>query len=224
MPRQALPNHHVAGSACYHTIPAGTLLWRMHQSRHPADSFAPPRPDPIFTGARFDGTSLYGYDYYYAAETPQTALAEVLLRRREFTGVSGRLITREEVAGRRLSAVVTTTALKLVSLLSMTDLAAVSQDDWLLNSDDEGLAYTRAWAGQLWKAEPEAQGLIWMSRRNMPERAIMLFGGRCGRTPLQIRTHETIDLDDPAGLARANEMLRPFRASIDPDPKGSLRP
>lgn len=219
MPLQPLPGDHAPGSANRLVLPVGTLLWRLHRRTRRASAFVPPRADPIFTGTRFNGTNLYRYQCYYTAEDPTTALAEVLLRRRMFDdGKDARLIAHAEVAGRLLSAVRTKVELSLISLVRTRDLAAVSQDDWLLNVNEDGWAYTRAWAGQLWTAESGAQGLVWPSRRNSPERAIMLFGGRCGRAPFEARPHRTVDLDRPEGIEQVNSWLRPLRAAVDAPP------
>ncbi|MEO3788432.1 RES family NAD+ phosphorylase [Actinocorallia sp. B10E7] len=201
------------------TLPAGTVLWRFHESRFAAESFAPPREDPFFTGYRFDGTRLYPYPYYYAADRADTALAEVLLRQRRFDpGRTERLIGHHEVAGRRLSAVETTADLRLANLVSALDLSRLGQDEWLLEASGAEQIQTRVWAGQLWEAEERVQGMLWMSRRNRPERALLLFGDRCGEDFLKPLPDETLDFDSARGVERANDLLEGFAAAIVPPP------
>ena len=60
------------------------------------------------------------------------------------------------------------------------------------------------------------RGLLWVSRRNLPERALMLFGNRCGPDLLEPCPHLTLDLDRRDGVERANSLLRPFYAAIVP--------
>ncbi|MFD0683756.1 RES family NAD+ phosphorylase [Actinomadura fibrosa] len=213
MPVRVFPDHYREGDARCELLPRGTLLWRVHRVRRDARAFVPPRADPVSAGARFDGTSLWPYSFYYAADLPETALTESLMRDRDPTA-EAHLIGYEEVAGRRLSAVRTTRELRLLRLCSATDVRAVYQDERLLWTVDESYAHTRVWAGRLWCAEGSAEGLLWMSRTNFPERALMLFGDRCDPVPLEQVPALNVELSEPDGLAAANGLLRPFHAAI----------
>jgi hypothetical protein len=48
----------------------------------------------------------------------------------------------------------------------------------LFAGDKSGYPRTREWAAWIWENLPEAQGLLWMSRRDNRSEAVMLFGDR----------------------------------------------
>ncbi|GAB2719701.1 RES family NAD+ phosphorylase [Kitasatospora kifunensis] len=201
------------------TLAAGTELWRCHQTRFPGAQFSPVTADLHFGGSRFDGTALDPYPYLYAAAEQTTALAEVLLRSMPFDTATGtRLIPHARVAGRSLTALRTTVDLVLIRLVSEEDLAAVCQDSWLLETEGIGYAQTRRWAGELRARVPQAQGLLWQSRRHRPRPALVLFGDRCGVEPVKTDPGNSFRLDTPEGTAQANRLLAPLRAALVPLP------
>ncbi|MFF9086490.1 RES family NAD+ phosphorylase [Streptomyces sp. NPDC014991] len=199
-------------------IPAGTELWRVHRSIHAPDAFNPRLADIHFDGGRFDGTVLDRYHSLYLAETALTALAESVLRSRPFDLPAGeRTIPYRAVWQRTLSCLRTRTDLTLVSLVSGTDLAAVCQDATLL--EDEGnYARARRWSSEIRAQAPDAMGLVWESRRNRSEHALVLFHDRCERPgggPLEVLTDRGIaDLGSEEGRERADALLAPLRASV----------
>ena len=69
--------------------------------------------------------------------------------------------------------------LKLVSLLSWEDLAAIGQDTWLTWSPASDYAKTRPWASAIRAWAPWASGLTWRSRREPDGFAYIFFGDRC---------------------------------------------
>ncbi|MGW1765621.1 RES family NAD+ phosphorylase [Streptomyces sp. NPDC002073] len=161
-------------------LPAGTELWRVHGSGRAADVFNPRVADPHFGGSRFDSTAQDPYPFLYTALDPATALAETLLRSTEFDpGTAMRLIPYAAVRGRSLSMLRTRCDLRLISLVSEEDLAAVCQDSWLLEAEGDGrYAKTRRWASELRAQDSGAMGLVWQSRRHRPRLANVLFGDR----------------------------------------------
>lgn len=216
------------------TLPAGTELWRCHQTRWSGAEFSPALADFHFGGSRFDGTPLDPYPYLYAAPEPATALAEVLLRSMAFDTETGmRLVPYRRIVGRSLTALRTTIDLRLIELVSEEDLAAVCQDSWLLETEGPGYAQTRRWAAELRARVPEAQGLLWQSRRHRPRHALVLFGDRCRTEPVKTDPGSSVQLDTPAGVLEANRLLAPLRAAIvapwqqaadEPEPPEWARP
>lgn len=201
------------------SLPAGTQLWRMHSSRFAAGEFKPFDPDDPAPG-RFHGTSEDPYPCLYAATDPETALAETLLRARPYDPMSGmRLIPWAAVRGKSLNVVRTRGELRLVSLCSGAALAAVCQDHLLLEADGpEHYASTRRWAREIRAQAPEAMGMIWGSRRNPSQRALVLFGDRLpGRSegPLDALPYRGVrDLGSPDGIKEANQLLEGLRSAI----------
>ncbi|MCZ0986538.1 RES family NAD+ phosphorylase [Streptomyces diastatochromogenes] len=199
-------------------IPAGTELWRVHQSKYAPDQFSPKLADIHFGGGRFEGTVLDPYHSLYVADTPLTALAESVLRSRPFELPAGtRRIPYSAVWRRSLSGLRTRCELTLVSLVDGRDLAAVCQDSTLLE-DESNYATARRWSSEIRAQAPDAMGLIWESRRNRSQRALVLFHDRfahCDGGPLEVLRDGGIpDLGSQEGMKKANEILEPLRAVI----------
>ncbi|MEV0086682.1 RES family NAD+ phosphorylase [Saccharopolyspora sp. NPDC050642] len=202
-----------------YVLPADTTLFRLHDRRRHAAEFKPAQAGNA-PGGRFDGTPSDPFPSYYAGLQVTTALAEVLLRNLGFGGNGQRLIRRAQIAERRLSAVRTARELTLVSLLTGPDLAAVAQDSWLVDTEGKD-AYerTRDWAAWIRAQAEWADGLIWPSKRDTGNPALVLFGDRCGADGLDGEEPELqIDLDTPIGEAWLAKMLAPYRAVVAPRP------
>lgn len=199
-------------------LPAGTVLWRIHHRQYGPCEFNPTAADRHFGGGRFDGTPDDPYPYLYAAVQRSTAVAERLLRGRQFGGGQRRMIERSSVRDRVLSALETTRELRLITLVSATDLAAVYQDDWLVQADEPEYGRTRRWAHRLRREDPAAAGLVWQSRRDRPNEAVVLFADRLGPGPhpLVPAGYQPVDFAEPAGLAWLNATLKPYRACVEP--------
>ncbi|MEV0054391.1 RES family NAD+ phosphorylase [Saccharopolyspora shandongensis] len=202
-----------------YVLPADTTLFRLHDRRRHAAEFKPAQAGDA-PGGRFDGTSADPFPSYYAGLRVTTALAEVLLRNLGFGYNGQRLIRRAQIADRRLSAVRTARELTLVSLLTGPDLAAVAQDSWLVDTEGKD-AYerTRDWAAWIRTQAEWADGLIWPSKRDTGNQALVLFGDRCGADGLDGDEPELqIDLDTPIGEAWLAKMLAPYHAAVAPKP------
>ncbi|MEU5023470.1 RES family NAD+ phosphorylase [Streptomyces milbemycinicus] len=203
----------------WEVLPAGTQLWRMHSSRFAAGEFKPFDPKDRSPG-RFHGTPEDPYPCLYAATDAETALAETLLRSVDYDLEIGmRLILWAQVRGKSLNVVRTRCELKLVSLCSGAALAAVCQDNRLLeNEGKEHYECTRLWAREIRAQAPEAMGMIWGSKRNPSQRALVLFGDRLADRaggPLEALPYRSIpDLGSPDGIKEANQLLEPLRSAI----------
>ncbi|MFB7470727.1 RES family NAD+ phosphorylase [Kitasatospora sp. NPDC056184] len=199
------------------SLPAGTELWRCHRTGRAGAGFNPVPADSHFGGSRFDGTLADPYSFLYAAPEPATALAEVLLRAMPFDAGTGmRLVPYRAVAQRSLTVLHTAVDLCLVELVTEEDLAAVCQDSWLLETEGPGYAQTRRWAAELRSRVPQAQGLVWQSRRHRPREALVLFGDRCGEGVLKSDPGTVRALDTPDGVAEVNRLFAPLRAAVVP--------
>ena len=220
------------GTPNAYTLNARERLWRVHSRCYEAEQFNPQHSDEHFGGGRFDGTEAHPYSYYYAGEAETTALAEVFLRDDlRFNEWGYRVLPRNAVRGRRISAVETARPLTLVSLRTGPDLAAAALSAWLVQG---GAAYgaSRAIAHWLRKHATWAHGLIWTSTIDLGAASIVLFKDRCGDGALRELKSQAIDLDGEAGARWLNDMLAPYHTQIRPprrrqddDPAGSgMRP
>ncbi|GAA2806632.1 RES family NAD+ phosphorylase [Saccharopolyspora taberi] len=209
MPDLAPPPKY-ADSPVRHVLPAGTELFRVHLTKFDATSFRPDPSDEHFGGGRFDGTERDPYPTYYAAPHSSTALMEYLGRDLRVLSNGLRTAGYAKVKGRQLSAVRTTRELTLVSLLSGPDLAAVAQDEWLIQSEDYGK--TRRWSNWIRQQAEWAHGLVWPSKRDVGKPALVLFGDRCGPEVLEVSRQ--IDLSTPVGTRHVNVLLSAYRVQV----------
>ncbi len=215
MPDERFPDT-VEGGPRVTVVPTGTVLWRVHHRDYGAHDFNPKPADSHWGGGRFDGTEQDSYPFLYAGYEESTAIAERLLRGQRFDG-KPRMLARSVRQGRRLSPVETTLDLRLITLVSAVDLAAIYQDDWLVQADEPDYGKTRRWAHWLRQVDFGAQGLVWQSRRDRPNRALVLFGDRCPAAAVVTSSrYPGFDLDDDESLARLNVALAPYRACVDP--------
>lgn len=215
MPFSAPPEKYT-DSPAPRLLPAGACLWRVHSKCHGATEFKSSLADRHFGGGRFDATADDQYDFLYAALTETTALAETLVRSLPFTEQRERILPRREVRERRLCELRTRDDLKLISLLTQPDLAAVRQDEWLVRAEPGEYAFTRRWAHWMRQQADWAQGLIWSSRRDLGECSIVLFRDRCPDDLLRIGDQGCQDLGDSAGAAMLNRLLAPYRVRVYP--------
>ncbi|MFD5563741.1 RES family NAD+ phosphorylase [Kitasatospora griseola] len=202
----------------FHTIAAGTELWRVHHSKYAPNQFNDRLSDIHFDGGRFEGTVLDPYHYLYLAGSPVTAMAESLLRSVPYSGRDGkREILYAAAHGRSLSCLRVRHDLALVALRTGADLAAVRQEASLLE-DERNYAVARRWSSEIRAQAPNAQGLLWDSRRNRGEDVMVLYRDRVEQGdggPLEVVAERSIaDLGSREGLKQANELLEPLWAEI----------
>jgi hypothetical protein len=199
-----------AGSPVLSRLPAGTVLFRIHHSGWPADSFNPVPSHRYYGGGRFDATDDDRYPYLYAGESVGVAIAETLLRDLPFDDTGLQHLPLTKVRGRRISAVATTADLDLVSLASAADLGAVSQDTWLTTCEPRYYAQSRHWAHWIRSHAPAAAGYCWMSKRESAQRAFILFGDRAPRDAVVTASHDSLPPGDEADFStpRGRRALR----------------
>jgi hypothetical protein len=195
-------------------LPIGTELWRVHPDDRPATDFNEMYADEVFGGSRFDGTPGDPYSFLYAAMDCQTALLETLGRSLPFDHRGWRLILRRSVRHQCISQMEVTTQLQLISLMTGEQLAAVCQDEWLVQADPEQYSHTRRWCSWLRKCAPSAQGIVWPSRRNLGHQAIVLFGDKCGGPVAELVPDSTVALYTDDGAAFINDRLANHRMYV----------
>jgi hypothetical protein len=200
-------------------LPAETTTWRVQLRRYPDVFNSRPHVEPFY-GGRFDSNQSFRYPFSYLGQDRETALVERLLRDLAYRHGGDRLLPRSTVNGRRLRAVRTMRPIKLLSLCSGADLSGVYADEWLIHSEPVNYPMTRAWAHWLREQVPEAEGFIWPSRLNVGGTAIILFGDQCRGAVQWHDSEPAIELDDDAGTAWLNDVLRPYRVTVRPPRRG----
>jgi hypothetical protein len=198
-----------------YTLPRGTRLWRVHEAKYKAEKFHGPTAGEA-GGGRFGCTPAEHFTYLYAGLDDTTALTETLVREILFRkDREARLIPREVVRGRCLSALRLTADLRLARLLSTADLASGRQDEWLIQTEPEHFRLTREWAAGMRRSNRWAQGMIWLSKRDLPNAAVVLYGDRCATNDLlRPIPGAAIDLDCDDGLDWLDAVLDPYRIRV----------
>lgn len=159
------------------TLPAGSNLSRVHDSRFGPTDF---NPGPK-GGARFSffGTPLV--PVLYAAAKEESAVAETLLRKIPAAG--GRLV-HDAYAKNVMSMLVTKRELNLASFMGTGLRALKVVASQLTNTPDTRYPQTRKWAQAAYDAGYE--GIVWMSKRNNTDQAYVLFGDRVDDSDLTV--------------------------------------
>ena len=171
-------------------------------------------------GGRFDAIPEDMYPFLYAAEDDRTAICETLLRDLVSDDYGARLLPRIRLSQLSISWLRSTVDLKLVSLRSGTDLAAIGQDTWLTASAAVEHAMTRRWSSAIRGWAPWASGLTWRSHRETDGFAYVFFADRCPKDCFQEVTaglpvpHEDRSLC--AGVARryVEGILTSYRVAL----------
>jgi hypothetical protein len=161
------------------TLAAGTRLSRVHSAQFGAAQFNPTLADPHWGGARFDATEADRYGYLYAGSDSACAVAETLLSDLPEAPGGGRFLPRSKIARRKISRLILSADVPLVSLCDGGELGRLGQDDnWLASCTSAEYPFTRRWGHALRAWVSEAQGFVWPSRRDAAKRAYVLFEDR----------------------------------------------
>lgn len=200
-------------------LDVGTMLWRVHSTDRAAISFKNQPTDEVFGGGRFDATQIDPYPFLYAALVAETAILETITRDLPHHSEHFRTIRRENVADLTLSPLLVTEPLTLISLMNAIDLASALQDEWLIQCESRDYPQTRRWARWLRLQVPTAQGIAWMSRRDVGNQSVVLFGDRCASV-LKPAIAPAIDLASVTGADWLNQRLKPYRTRIKPPARG----
>lgn len=225
-----IPPVEVIDDLVHHTIPSGSLLWRVMRRDHihRASLFnprlAPLEADPDAKDketpyGRFDAVETDRYGYCYAALDDLTAIAETLLRDVRFAA-RVRSIPVKDVSGRTLAVYETLGPLALVALTTSAELARARQDPWLVQADPDEYTQTQRWGHWLRRCAPDAHGFIWPSRRNPGGRCVVLFDDRGAQARLSLRPLLERDVDGGGGLEWLNRRLEELNTIVDPSSAG----
>ena len=175
---------------------------------------------PALGRGRFDSTIEDTYGYIYAGSNDPVAVCEVLLRDVPFESTGARLLPKAAIESRRLGWLAPRDDLDLVSLRSGTDLAAVSQDTWLVHAPSSEYGFTRRWAHQIRVWAPWAAGFVWYSKREPDGLAYVFFDDRCPSGFFEAITTGTVLpasdnwLDAGMGNIYIRSLLEPYRVTV----------
>jgi hypothetical protein len=151
------------------TLPSGSILSRVHNSKFGPTEF---NPGPK-GGARFSFFGTPPIPVLYAAAQEEAAVAETLLRKIPTTGG---LLVRDAYATNVMSQLVTNRELNLASFMGTGLRALKVVAGQLTDTPDTRYPQTRKWAEAAYNAGHE--GIVWMSKRDNSHQAYILFGDR----------------------------------------------
>ncbi|MFJ1840474.1 RES family NAD+ phosphorylase [Streptomyces sp. NPDC088146] len=222
MPDQMIPAPTVRAKPHRHVLPAGTELWRVHAARWGGTEFKAVPADLHWGGGRFcdirDGLSAAPVPYLYAALSPLTAVCETLARDLRVSPDGRRRITQPRVRDTLLSKVVAAVDLPLVDLTDNPKLAAVHQDNWLVQSPAPAYPRTRRWGSWIRSQAPWAVGFRWPSRQDLgpgPADVCVLYANEGVHDLLKPSTEDPLELNTPAGRYYLNDLLGPVRIRVE---------
>lgn len=190
-------------------LSAGSRLHRIHRTGRDGAEFNAGVPG-AFSGGRFDCTDG-SYGVLYAADTPDSAVAETVLRDTPLVDRGARVVPFARVAGRALALLETRRDLRLASLHGAA-AAAIGQGLWLTKSDATDYPLTREWARAIHDDETQPDGLIWRPRFDEDGLAVVLFGDRCAEA---LAVVQSLPIDAGPGLEGVRRVLLDHRAVIE---------
>lgn len=204
------------------TLAAGSVFYRVHLSRYPADSFSPVLSHRYYEGGRFDATEDDTYPYLYMGDSVDVAVSETLLRDLDVDPAkSTRALPKRKIAGRRISAVELTADIQVTSLMTGHDLGALSQDPWLTTAEPRDYAQTRHWGHWIRHHILDTAGFVWRSRREPSGLCYVLFGDRLPTGAALVTVNDPqvppgnqADFDTPVGLRALRRRLNFYGVSI----------
>ena len=164
-------------------LDAGATLHQVHQEVYAADAFNPSTKGNARFSPIQDGQG-HVIPTIYAAHTFDGALMETV-----FPGVPYALgpkqFSQEKLAGQLHSCLTISTPLILADLTSTALRAMGVQRNQFIDTEADQYPATRKWAIAVHAQHPQAQGLLWVSRQDDTDRAVLLFGDRI--TPEALR-------------------------------------
>jgi hypothetical protein len=206
------------------TVPAGTVLFRVHRDTRRPYQFNPTarRPagpeDPV-NGGRFDSDDG-SYAYLYAAFGEEGSFAECFARDLDYTVAGPRPLPRSRVAGMVVSAVFVQRELEVVETQGAA-AQQLGQDDWLTACDESDYPLTRRWARAIRSWAPRADGLEWRSKRDPSQRVLVLWcdparaADGCGLLAPEDGLADTTPLDEGIGRVRLAGFLARWRLYLE---------
>lgn len=170
--------------------PAGKAIYRVHHSAYGATEFnagnGAGRFHPIQTSEGRPIPTIYG------SNTIGGAISETVFHNHPLSQKRKR-IYRSKLMPLLLCTLACKRDLALVELMGfgLRKLGVTRRQ--LIDTEAEQYERTRRWAEALYTREPQADGLIWMSRQHDSSEAVLLFGSRVARADLLV-------IEPPRGL------------------------
>lgn len=197
MAKQSLPpGPNSALHVSYITVPAGTVMHRIHLRTYQATQFNP----TVLGNARFSPIKNFAgtvIPTLYAGSTFECATMETVFHDVPFApGL--KTYPKNKLGGHRHTRVEFTADLKLVDLTNKAlRLLGVTRGQ-LIDTEKDQYPFTRQWAEAIHAQRADAHGLYWVSRQDDTAVAIVLFGDRVATGTVVQHGDDRDLLDDEA--------------------------
>jgi len=208
--RRPPPEAGIGGEPAIEILAKGSRIWRIHGSARGALEFDTRVPDRL-RGGRFNSPSGEP-GVFYAADTLEGAVAEVLLRDVPLADEGARAVPLRQILGRAVSVLEVTRELRVVALHG-AGAAAVGQGLWLTKSDSADYPLTRQWGRAIRERVADAAGFVWRARHDEDRLAYALYEDGAADA-LGVRV--SIPIDEGIGLEAVRVALLAHRAVVDP--------
>lgn len=215
-----MPPPQYDGAPASFLLAAGTKLTRIHSAQFAVTDFNPTLARHPLRGGRFDAMPDNPYGFLYAASDDATAVSEALLRDLPLDERGARLLPRTRLRNLHIGWLTTDRDIRLVSLRTGRDLAAIGQDAWLTTCPASDYELTRAWAPAIRDWASWCGGLTWRSHREPEGFAYVLFEDRVPDDCLAelstsvLLTDEGQRLNDGIGRLYVERILETYRVAL----------
>lgn len=163
--------------------PAGKPIYRVHHAAYGATEFNPGVGNGRFHPIRAASGELI--PTIYGSSTIDGALSETIFQKVP-TVQPAKRIAQLVLRPLLICTIAAIRDLRLIELKGHGFRKLGVTRVQLIDSEADQYGRTRQWAEALFRRQPDADGLIWMSRQHDVAEALLLFGGRVARNELDV--------------------------------------
>jgi hypothetical protein len=191
-----------------HTLPAGTIIHRVHDQNYGASTFNPGKGG----ASRFAPVDVGGVSVptIYAATSIEAAMFETIFHDIEPTAPI-KSVRQSYIDTRQYSTLSLKRELRLARLFTPDLLKLGLERGQLIDTARSTYDQTRQWSPVFHAAPQAPNGMIWVSRRYDEEKAMILFGTRFKPTDVSEVTSVRVSTN-PECMAVVNDLAQ--RAGI----------
>ena len=190
---------------------AGRNIHRVYQASYGPTGFNPTASSGRFRPIRSTNGEII--PTAYGAADLETALAEGLLRGVDDRGARRRLY-RKEILGLERCVIVADRDLVLARLHGLGLQRLRLRREELIDTEASGYPLTAQWSQALHDAPADVDGLVWTSRQNDSNRALLLFGDRVKSSSFEV-IGTPVPLDHGPGLNEVRQVCIESRVDLE---------
>ncbi|WDF91948.1 RES family NAD+ phosphorylase [Aeromonas hydrophila] len=196
------------------TLPAGTNMWRVHNSAYTETGFNPGHGDSRFSP--LNNVNSQKIPSLYAGESIDVALMESVFHDVPHSGDKKDFST-SKFNNQMISELTLTKDLVMVKLHgpALRGLGITEAD--LIHSDASEYQHTRVWGEKIHTSAPNAQGMKWDSKQ-AGGMTYVFFGDRVDENAFKVSTSGKLLTESPAAIERIEHLVNEMGVQlVDPD-------